>query len=127
RHFHQGDVLHCIDDDVELPLSCFRMCDLTTSKTACQLDLVSTFKKTTNVLHLEVDVMAVSLRPQLDFLVRRLYLTLFRLVLLLLFFVFVLSMIHDLADGRLSFGIDLHKIEQLLSSEPLRLISRKHP
>jgi hypothetical protein len=99
--------------------------DLTASKHGHQLALVPFRQKPADVLDLEVQIVVVRLRTQLDLLQQDRGLVLPRLLLLLGGLVLELAEVHDLAHRRRGARIDLDQLQPLLFSEAHRLVSRE--
>ena len=101
------------------------MRDLAAAETHGELHLVAGFEKLPCGACLEVQVVVVGLRSELDLLDLHHALLALGLALLLLLLVLELAIVEDLADRRASFRVDLHQIEPLLAC-PVLGISGVH-
>src|SRR4029453_14469895 len=82
------------------------------------LHLVALFQEAHHRTHLDLEVVVVDARPQLDLLNLDHPLLLARGVLLLLFLIFPLAEIEDLADRRIGVGGVLHEDEPHTNATP---------
>ena len=89
-----------------------------------RLDLVAVGQEALDVLLLELVVVLVDLRPELDFLDLDDLLVLLGLPGALLFLVLVAPEVHDAADRRVRRCRNLHEVEPLLPRDGQRLLRR---
>ena len=127
RLLDNRQIFRFFQDLEELTLSGFRMRDLAATETARDFDLVAILEETSNMTDFHFHIVIVGLRSELDFFELDLDLTLFRVIFPFLLFVFKPPKIHDFADGRHGFGVDLDEVEFLFACEAERLVRRKHP
>ena len=100
------------------------MSHLASAKHDDESDLVAFFEEAPDVLHLEVHVVLVGLRPELDLLRLEGRHALLLLLLLLRLFVLELAVVHDPAHRRNGSWRDLDEIEALVLGDAQRLIRR---
>lgn len=100
--------------------------DVATSKLHPGLDLVALVEEATRVLCLEVEVVRVGVRAETHLFHLHVLRLLPRLFLLLLLLVPILSVIDDLADGRLGGGGDLDEIQFVVLRPSQGLIDIKY-
>src|SRR6266545_4067103 len=120
--FDQRDVGHGADHLVEHRLTGLRVNDLTAAKDDDQLALVALGEERADVLHLEVEVVVVGLRAELDLLEHDRRLMAARGLLLLRCLVLELPKVHDLADRRRRAWVHLDQLETRLLGELHRLV-----
>src|SRR5450756_2095144 len=89
-----------------------------------RLDLVAVGQEALDVVLLELEIVLVHLRPELDFLDLDDLLVLSGFAGALLLLVLVLAEIHDAADRRLRHRRDLDQVQTLLASNGQRLLRR---
>src|SRR6188472_3774496 len=94
---------------------------LTSAEENRRLHLVAVSQEALDVLLLELIVVFVDLRPELDLLDQDHALVLLRLARALLLLVLVLAEVHDPADRRHRGGRDLDEVEPFLSRDGQRL------
>lgn len=87
------------------------MGDLATAELDSKLDLVALLQELNSVLKFEVEVMLIDSRPQFDALKFGDMALFARFAIALALLVFVLSVIHDLTDRRISGRSDLDEVQ----------------
>ena len=102
------------------------MGDLAAAEADGELHLVAAFDEAARGAHLEVEIVVVGLRAELDLLYFDDALLALRLALLLLFLVLELAVVEDLADWRNRLGVDLDEIHPLVTSALDRFRRRQH-
>lgn len=100
------------------------MRDLTTAEHHGQLDLVPLLQKAPSMARLECIVVLLNPRPELDLLHLHVVLLLLCITRSALLFVPELPEIHDLDDGRTSFGGDLNEVQSLVRCSLTGFIQR---
>src|SRR5262245_32505678 len=98
---------------------------LASTKENRRLDLVTLFEEALDVLLLELVIVLVDLRAELDLFDQDHFLVLLRLTRALLFLVLVLPEVHDAANRRVCRGGDLDEVETLRLGNRQRL-RRRH-
>ena len=120
------EILGARHDDGELLLRLLGVRDFATAEAHGELHLVARFEEAARRFHLEVEVVVVGLRTELDLLDvndRLLALGLARLLLLL---VLVLAEVEDLADRRVGLRVHLDEVESLFLGLAERFVSLQH-
>ena len=110
-HRHVRQVL---DQPLQDPVPDLGVRHLAAAEEDRRLHLVAVLEEALDVLLLELVVVLVDLRPELDFLDLDHLLVLLRLARPLLLLVLILAVVHDPADRRHGGGRDLHEVEALL-------------
>ena len=108
---HVGQLL---DEPLENPAADLRMRHLAAAEEDRRLDLVAFLEEALDVLLLELVVVLVDLRPELDLLDLDHLLVLLGLARALLLLILVLPEVHDAADRRHGRRRDLDQVEPLL-------------
>src|SRR5436190_15221637 len=115
RHrFRDGHVAQFVDEPLEDPPPDFRMRHLASAEEDRRLDLVAVLEEALDVLLLELIVVLVDLRPELDLLDQDHLLVLLGLPAPLLLLVLELAEVHDAADRRHRRRRDLDEVESFL-------------
>ena len=122
--FDHGDVADRLDDLIEHRLPGLRVDNLAAAKDDDELALVPLGEEPADVLHLEVEVVLVGLRAELDLLEHDRRLVLARSLLLLRRLVLELPEVHDLADRRNGPRIDFDQLEPGVFRQLERFLSR---
>src|SRR5262249_16933230 len=117
-----GEVIHGLDDLIEHDLPHLGVDDLAAAEDDDELALVAFLEEAPDVLHLEVEVVLVGLRAELDLLQDDRRLVLARSLLLLRRLVLELAEVHDLADRGRRARVHLDELEPLLLGESQRLV-----
>src|SRR5690606_36238461 len=126
RHgFRHRNVLQLADEPFQDPQPDFRMGVLAAPEEDRRLDLVAFRQEALDVLLLELVVVLVDLRPELDLLDRDRLLMLPRRSRPLLLLILVIAEIHDSAYRRLGGRGDFHQI-QSLAPRQLQRLRRRH-
>src|SRR5262245_55654240 len=102
------------------------MGDFTTAEAAGDLHLVARLDEAANRTHLDVEIVIVRLRTDLDLLHLDDGLLLLRFAELLLLFVLELTEVENLADRRYRLGVHLDQVEAGFLSAAQRLLRGKH-
>ena len=116
------EVVHGLDDGVEHELPHLGVHDLAAPEDDDELALVALRQEAPDVLHLEVEVVLVGLRAELDLLQDDRRLVLARSLFLLRRLVLELPEVHDLANRRHGARVDLDQLEARLVGEAQRLL-----
>ena len=119
------DVLQVADDPLEHLVPEFPVAELAASKHHRDACLVGVLQEFPDLPDLDVVVVRLGPRAQLDLLQQHHHLLLLGLVLLLLLRVLELPVIHDLADGRLGERAHLDEVEAALLGRAQRLLDRQ--
>src|SRR5262249_27298256 len=118
-------VAELVDEPLENPPADFRMRHLAPAEEDRRLHLVAVFEEALDVLLLELVVVLVDLRPELDLLDLDYLLVPPGLARALLFLVLIFPEVHDPADRRDGRRRDFHEVESLLLGDRERL-RRRH-
>src|SRR6185503_10284917 len=125
RHrFREGEIRHLSDQPLENPPPDLGMRHLAAAEEDRRLDLVAVLEEALDVLLLELVVVLVDLRAELDLFDLDHLLVLASLARALLLLVLVLPEIHDAADRRVGRRGNLDQVEPLLLGDRQRLWRR---
>src|SRR5262249_31526942 len=127
RRFGDGDVSELVNQPFEDPAPDLGVRHLAPAEEDRRLHLVPVREEALDVLLLELVVVLVHLRPELDFLDLDDFLVLFRRPRALLLLVLIAPEVHDAADRRYRRGGDFHEVEPLLPRDGQRLRRRHDP
>ena len=117
----QGHLGQLFDQAGQDPVSDFRVRHLAPAEEHRRLDLVAFLEEPLDVLLLELVIVLVHLRPELDFLDLDDLLVLLRLARALGLLVLILPVVHDPADRRHGGRGDLHEVQTLGTRDGQRL------
>jgi len=99
---------------VENHASEFRMGQFSAAEHNCHFNLIALFDKAKRIFQLDIKVMLVNVRTQLDLFDAKGLLLLFGFFFTLLLLITKLPKVHDAADGRLCLRRNLDQVEMLL-------------
>src|SRR6185436_10957640 len=127
RRLRDGDIGQLADQPLQDAPPNLRMRHLAPAEEDRRFHLVPVLEEALDVLLLELVVVLVHLRPELDFLDLDDLLVLLRRPRALLFLVLIAPEVHDAADRRDRRRGDLHEVEPLLPRDGQRLRRRHDP
>ncbi len=116
--FHLGDVLGVFLNSFKHHESTVLVHDFPSAEKHGYLAAISALKEPANMLELRLVIMIIRLGTKLDFLDLDYGLFLLRLLLAFLLLILELTVVHDLANGRISIGCDLNKVQSFFLGYP---------
>jgi hypothetical protein len=118
---HLGDILGVFLDSFKNHESTVLVHDFPSAEKYSHLAAVAALKEPVNMLELRLVVMVVRLGTELDFLDLDYGLIFFRLLLALFLLILELTVVPDLANGRIGSGSNLDKVKALFLGNPQSL------